>query len=645
MSIFGKIKELFVTATPKRTIALIVVLLLVIALPVVIIALNTNTENRQHAAFLTGNSPDCAAKSGNGVTYECANNGDCSSQNDLPSGLPSDTWNYNCRTAQFPAGVCCKVKPVVSCSSPNVCRTDCNNGYIPADPSKTYTCTNNGECCQKAPTSTTTTTATAVQTAPAAPQPASSNLAGSGTQTSTADCAPGYGVCVNAVPGTCPTGFSSTGHSPDTGYCATGTFANTDKVCCTPNNGTPPAPTCGPSTQTYVNSTCTSGTQYDYYKCSNGSGNPYIYSSKTCSNGCSSAGDVCNGSTQPAANSCDFSANPPLKYQNIAVHQGVNCPTPNSYLTCDSSGKQTDSNSCQSGQACVDGKGCQGGTPPGGSPPGGTCTNPTTTQYTECETGVSNACTAQGVPVGYVSLVTQKTDCNGNKSWMCTNTGQACNTSTGTPISNGQHTLLTLSIQLPGIPTTNDSGQLQAPQHSTRKVHVELFDKGFTVTTTSAPQFDIPAGAGTTISYDPNTGFFTASSTQPLDLGTTIPTGDYQVFVKIDGYLRRQVLAPSGQTFRLTQGQTNSLPQIALIPGDIAPIYNQLDAIDYNGLRDCYGSTSTSIKSSCANFALADLNDDGKVDGIDINILLIGLRMLLVDQASSNNNGDGPLGQ
>lgn len=207
--------------------------------------------------------------------------------------------------------------------------------------------------------------------------------------------------------------------------------------------------------------------------------------------------------------------------------------------------------------------------------------------------------------------------------------------------SNGPS--LTLAVKLPGIPTTNSSGQVQAPLTLTRPMHVQLFASDATVNESSTPLFDVGYNPGKVLTYDPNTGYFRSSA---FDLGASVPTGNYQIFIKVQQYLRRQIVdASNNKVFTLTQGQATILPQTTLIPGDIASLFNQLDMQDYNALRDCYGSTSSSVKSSCAaGLSMADLNDDGQVDPVDINIFLIGLRMLLIDQTSTNNNGDGPLG-
>lgn len=126
-----------------------------------------------------------------------------------------------------------------------------------------------------------------------------------------------------------------------------------------------------------------------------------------------------------------------------------------------------------------------------------------------------------------------------------------------------------------------------------------------------------------------------------IDLGI-LPTGFYQIFIKTNGYLTLRLINAQGDnTFPLSQGTTLTLPPNELIGGDVAPISssssasfssltygdNSLDLKDYNLLIGCYGETPKTLSPSCQNLQVADLNDDGFINGIDYNILLKGLSL------------------
>ncbi|HEX8964905.1 MAG TPA: hypothetical protein VF820_00550 [Patescibacteria group bacterium] len=144
--------------------------------------------------------------------------------------------------------------------------------------------------------------------------------------------------------------------------------------------------------------------------------------------------------------------------------------------------------------------------------------------------------------------------------------------------------------------------------------------------------------------YDPNdliSGTFQNQNFAMTGLGS----GTYKFLVSTPmGSLRTQI---GNGTFAIKGGQNNILvtvdpnnttlqgiPYIAM--GDITGD-NQIDVLDYSIMTDCYGNSSTS--SACLSDAKAlktkftslpssylpgDLNDNGKVDGIDFNTMLRG---------------------
>lgn len=122
------------------------------------------------------------------------------------------------------------------------------------------------------------------------------------------------------------------------------------------------------------------------------------------------------------------------------------------------------------------------------------------------------------------------------------------------------------------------------------------------------------------------------SFTNPhISLGN-IPSGVYEILVNIPGYLQKSLTqVTNSHSFSLQAGTTLVIPPITVVPGDIAPIPNNnnqlygdnvLDISDYNQLLGCYSEQQAAKACSNAENLATDLNDDGKIDAIDYNILL-----------------------
>lgn len=106
--------------------------------------------------------------------------------------------------------------------------------------------------------------------------------------------------------------------------------------------------------------------------------------------------------------------------------------------------------------------------------------------------------------------------------------------------------------------------------------------------------------------------------TATVDIGNPA-SGTYKVKIKATKYLRK--LLPD---IPLQPGADYRLPQTILVLGDINND-NELNALDYAVLVDCFGAKADT--SSCgSNKAFADLNDDGKVDGVDYNLFVRNLK-------------------
>ncbi len=116
-----------------------------------------------------------------------------------------------------------------------------------------------------------------------------------------------------------------------------------------------------------------------------------------------------------------------------------------------------------------------------------------------------------------------------------------------------------------------------------------------------------------------------------IDLGSAFQTGNYNIKIKSDGYLRRLVT----DMVNIKPLQENSIPQTALIAGDIKTD-NTLNVLDYNILLDCgYGAinplplanpnsiyNSGDCKTHEPFLSNTDLDDNGIINSPDYNLFL-----------------------
>lgn len=122
-----------------------------------------------------------------------------------------------------------------------------------------------------------------------------------------------------------------------------------------------------------------------------------------------------------------------------------------------------------------------------------------------------------------------------------------------------------------------------------------------------------------TVAYEPGSGNFTNSN---FNLGA-VPTGTYQMVIQIEKYLDKQMAATSGSSsISITQGSKVDTAPVEMRAGDIAPGFrgdNSVNVIDYNALIGCLPGAPF---GACINRNYADLNDDGKVDQSDLDLLM-----------------------
>lgn len=125
-----------------------------------------------------------------------------------------------------------------------------------------------------------------------------------------------------------------------------------------------------------------------------------------------------------------------------------------------------------------------------------------------------------------------------------------------------------------------------------------------------------------TATYDPSSGQFFDTAFSLIN----VPAGQYDIILHVDGYLDKRLIPTDGSNaFTISYGQPFSFIPVSLIPGDIAPGPhgdNFIDILDYNKLVSCLGQSPT---GTCQQ---ADLNNDGKIDQTDLQILQNGFGTL-----------------
>ncbi len=202
--------------------------------------------------------------------------------------------------------------------------------------------------------------------------------------------------------------------------------------------------------------------------------------------------------------------------------------------------------------------------------------------------------------------------------------GQGTGTISGTitPHPTGTSTILSFKILLHGVGSggdnANDDSELsnKNPLHPQRNLAVQVFDQNNQLVSSSS----------SSIVYQEQGGTFLGT----VDLGPGFTTGNYNLKVKTDGYLRR--LIPGIQ--RITNLEENTIPDTDLVAADVNND-NTLNALDYNALLDCgYGAlnplpmedaSSLFVTQACQAHQpprLIDTDDNGIINSPDFNLFL-----------------------
>lgn len=169
-------------------------------------------------------------------------------------------------------------------------------------------------------------------------------------------------------------------------------------------------------------------------------------------------------------------------------------------------------------------------------------------------------------------------------------------------------TSLSLNLKLGAIGGTGENAD---PKTKTKDVRVCIY------ALTADPTNDATACTNAALTKTGTLSFGTNGrySSATFDIGSTLPTGQYQVFVKSGKYLRKRVAG----TPTITAGAVNQIPQTSLIQGDINND-NSVDIRDYNALLACFDKNADT--EACK---AADVDDSGKVDGVDYKFFIESL--------------------
>ena len=132
-----------------------------------------------------------------------------------------------------------------------------------------------------------------------------------------------------------------------------------------------------------------------------------------------------------------------------------------------------------------------------------------------------------------------------------------------------------------------------APKRPNRSTDIKIVNAQGTATTATG-----------SLTYNTTSGKFEGS------INTSVADGPYTIKVRMDNALWKAVPG----IIQLASG-TATIPEVTLVTGDVSQD-NQMNIDDYNALISCFG------KSSCTNHDKTDLNDDGVIDELDLNLMI-----------------------
>lgn len=183
------------------------------------------------------------------------------------------------------------------------------------------------------------------------------------------------------------------------------------------------------------------------------------------------------------------------------------------------------------------------------------------------------------------------------------------------------------------IPPIGSSGANLKPTRTARDVTVSLYSPNLNAFDAKVkPLYSVKTKAY----YDDNqlSPTYTSFIVKDADLGDKIKSGKYQITIKTDQTLPQLIKEKPKNIAGSVYNLDNSLPIDPAIPpqslivGDIAPIRGNgiMDINDYNTFVSCFQATPNSL---CVDKRIADFDDNGTVDGVDYNFLVLSFKQLL----------------
>jgi len=184
-------------------------------------------------------------------------------------------------------------------------------------------------------------------------------------------------------------------------------------------------------------------------------------------------------------------------------------------------------------------------------------------------------------------------------------------------------TTLKFNILLHGIGSAGDNPNSASNLSNKNPLHPQ---RNFEIVITNSSNEIIKNTSGSIV-YNTGQGNFIGI----IDLGQTFITGDYNIKIKSDKYLKKLI---SG-IIKIEAGKENNTPQTTLVAGDIKTD-NILNILDYNILLDCgYGAidplplgdpnavyNSNNCKTHEPHRTNIDLEDNGIINSADYNLFL-----------------------
>jgi hypothetical protein len=201
-----------------------------------------------------------------------------------------------------------------------------------------------------------------------------------------------------------------------------------------------------------------------------------------------------------------------------------------------------------------------------------------------------------------------------------------------TPTPTPPGLLISVDLRMPGI---GSAGGNMEPLHPERELSIYLLNSQINTEDISARPIAVHKAP---VRYDSDPLSLTYGSfiNNSIYLDENTKEGKYQIVIKLDQALSRLIKKNAsdvgGQLFELRKSYN---PPIiitgqVMISGDIHPLPkgdNIMDIHDYNALVSCFGSKADT--ELCADKKMADLDDNGAIDGVDYNLMFGSFKKLL----------------